>query len=298
MSKTPKGPTLREFQDRFPTEDACLEHLMRTRFGDRHDCEGCGKDAHFYRVQKRRSYACEYCGHQVYPTADTPFHRTRTPLRDWFYVMFLFCSTRNGVAAKEVERQIGVTYKTAWRMCHEIRKYMNALDSNDPIGGEGEIVEIDETLIGGSVSGKGQGYKGNKTCVVGMYERGGELVTRVATRRTKKAMQTLIVRHVLPGSTLNTDEFGGYKDIDRSGYRHVTVNHGEGEYARKDGAGVNALEGFWSALKRGINGTHIHVSGKHLWKYLGEFEYRWNMRHCPHLMLDRMMTAFPLYCRS
>ena len=129
MSK--KAPTLRQFRDRFPTEESCLEHLMRVRFGDRHDCEKCGRNAKFYRAKARRSYACEYCGYQVYPTAGTPFESTRTPLRDWFYVMFLFTTTRNGVAAKRVQREIGVTYKTAWRLCHEIRKYMAALDSDD-----------------------------------------------------------------------------------------------------------------------------------------------------------------------
>lgn len=287
-----KAPTLRQFQDRFPTEESCLDHLMRVRFGERHECEKCAKDARYYRVKARRSYACEWCGHQVYPTAGTPFDRTRTSLRDWFFVMFQFCASRNGVAAKEVERQLGVTYKTAWRMCHEIRKYMGDLDSDDQLGGVGKIVEIDETLIGGSVSGKGSGYKGNKTCVVGMLERGGELITRVAPARHKAAMHGMINAHVLPGTTLHTDEFGGYKDIALNGYRHVTVNHGAGQYATKDGAGVNAIEGFWAALKRGINGTHIHVSGKHLPKYLGEFEYRWNMRHAPHLMLDRLMVSF------
>src|SRR5712671_1864198 len=158
-----KGLNIREFQKRFPDEDTCLNHLMRTRFGDRLTCFKCQKQATYYRVKARRSFECEHCGYQVYPTAGTPFARTRTPLRDWFYVMFLFMASRNGVAAKEVERQLGVTYKTAWRMCHEIRKYMASLDSDDPLGGPGSIVEIDETLIGGSVSGKGSGYKGNKT---------------------------------------------------------------------------------------------------------------------------------------
>ena len=292
MGMKTKAPTLRQFQDRFPTEEACLQHLMETRYGLTHQCEKCGRDAKFHAVTKRRSYACNFCGHQVFPTADTPFHRTRTPLRDWFYVMFLFCASRNGVAAKEVERQLGVTYKTAWRMCHEIRKFMAAQDSDDPLGGFGETVEIDETLIGGSVSGMGSGYKGNKTCVVGMLERNGELITRVVKSRTKQAMQSLILSHIVPGTTLNTDEFGGYKDIDKSGFRHVKVNHSLGQYATAQGAGVNAIEGFWAQLKRGINGTHIHVSGKHLWKYLGEFEYRYNMRHVPHLMLDRLMVSF------
>jgi transposase-like protein len=291
MSK-PKAITLRQFQERFPTDELCLDHLMRTRFGIEHECDKCGRMAKFHRVTNRRSYACHWCGHQVFPTAGTPFEATRTPLRDWYFVMFMFCTTRNGVAAKKVERDLGVTYKTAWRMCHKIREYMASLDSDDPLGGPGSIVEIVETLIGGSVSGMGSGYKGNKTCVVGMLERGGELVTRVAGRRTKEAMQGHILSHVLPGSTLHTDEFGGYKDIDRSGYQHVTVNHARGEYARPDGAGVNQIEGFWACLKRGINGTHIHVSAKHLPKYLGEFEYRWNMRAVPHLMLDRLMYSF------
>lgn len=265
---------------------------MRQRFGDRHNCAGCGKSAHYYRVSTRRAYVCEYCGHQVYPTAGTPFDRTRTSLRDWFMVMFMFTTSRNGVAAKAVERQIGVTYKTAWRMCHQIREYMTSLESDDPLGGIGETVEVDETIVGGSVSGKGNGYMGNKTIVVGMLERGGELVTHVVTRRTKVAMHALINANVLPGTTISTDEMGGYKDLDHNGFRHIRVNHNRGQYATKDGAGVNALEGFWAQLKRGINGTHIHVSGKHLPKYLGEFEYRYNMRHVPHLMLPRLMASF------
>ena len=292
MGMSTKAPTLRQFQDRFPTEEICLDHLMRNRYGDRHDCEGCDREASFYRVKARRSYACEWCGHQVYPTAGTPFDRTRTPLRDWFYVMFLFTTTRNGVAAKRIERELGVTYKTAWRMRHMIRAYMASLDSDDPMGGPGSTVEIDETLVGGSVSGKGSGYKGNKTCVVGMLERGGELVTRIVEGRHKAAMRGLIHQHVLPGTTVNTDEFGGYYGLDACGFDHVTVNHKAGQYATKAGAGVNVVEGFWAQLKRGINGTHIHVSGKHLPKYLGEFEYRWNMRAVPHLMLDRMLFSF------
>jgi len=289
MSKT---PTLRQFQAQFPTEESCLDHLMRVRYGERHDCEKCGKSAKFYRVAKRRSYACEWCGHQVYPTAGTPFDRTRTSLRDWFFVMFQFCSTRNGVAAKEVERQIGVTYKTAWRMCHEIRKYMAIVDGNDPLGGSGEIVEIDETLIGGKAVGMGSGYKANKTCVVGMKERDGDIITRVVSSRTKRAMQAVIVQHVLPGATVSTDEFGGYKDIAQSGYRHLTVNHKAGEYATPCGKGVNEIEGFWAQLKRSINGTHIHVSRQHLSKYLGEFEFRHNRRHRPSTMLDELLTSF------
>lgn len=264
---------------------------MRTRFGDRHDCAGCGRSAHYYRVSTRRSYVCEYCGHQVYPTAGTPFERTRTPLRDWFYVIYLLCASRNGVAAKEVERQLGVTYKTAWRMCHMIREYMGSVADSGPIGGEGKTVEIDEALIGGSVSGMGSGHKANKTAVVGMLQHGGDIVARVTDKRTKQAMHSLIADHVRPGTELHTDEFGGYKDIDQKGYQHLRVNHSV-RYVSDEGASINGVEGFWGMLKRGINGTHIHVSGKHLPKYLGEFSYRWNMRRQQHLMVGRLMASF------
>jgi hypothetical protein len=144
-----KGPNIQAFNKRFPDEDTCLNHLMRVRFGERLTCFKCQKQATYYRVKSRRSFECEHCGYQVYPTAGTPFESTRTPLRDWFYVMFLFCASRNGVAAKEVQRQLGVTYKTAWRMCNLIRKYMGYVDGDYPLGGPGKTVEIDESFIGG-----------------------------------------------------------------------------------------------------------------------------------------------------
>ncbi|MDI1295275.1 MAG: IS1595 family transposase [bacterium] len=289
-----KAPTLRQIQDRFPTEDSCLDHLMRVRFGDRHDCAKCGRNAHFYRVKARRSYACEYCGGQVYPTAGTPFDKTRTPLRDWFFVMFQFCASRNGVAAKEVERQLGVTYKTAWRMCHMIREYMGAVDGNGPIGGFGKIVEIDETYIGGKVENKGTGnYRMNKVVVIGMRERGGDVITQIVPNRKRTVLEKPVFANVKPHTEIHTDELISYNNLgDFKGYWHKTVNHSLGEYVGPTGTTVNGLEGFWAQLKRGINGTHIRVSAKHLPKYLGEFEYRHNMRRTPHLMLDRLMVSF------
>ncbi len=130
-----KTMTIGQLRKMFPDDKTCLEHIMRIRYGERHDCTGCGKSARYYRVKKRRAYECEHCGHQVYPTAGTPFHKSRTPLTDWFHVMHMFCTTRNGVAAKEIQRQLGVTYKTAWRMGHVIRRYMAYIDGDAPLGG-------------------------------------------------------------------------------------------------------------------------------------------------------------------
>ena len=268
-----------------------MEHLKLVRFGKRHDCEGCGVEAKFYRVKKRRSYACEHCGHQVYPTAGTPFHRTRTALRDWFHVMFLFTTSRNGIAAKEVERQIGVTYKTAWRMCHEIRKYMAIVDGDEPMGGPFKTVEIDETFIGGYERGALGGA--GKTVVLGMRQRGGNVTTRVVTDRRQNTMLPIIAQHVKAHSEVHTDEWLGYNNLGTmNGYWHKRVNHSAGEYHNTQNVGVNGIEGFWAQLKRGINGTHIHVSQKHLSKYLGEFEFRHNRRDRPETMLSELMTAF------
>ena len=288
-----KAPTLREFLAQFPTEESCLDHLFQVRYGKDFNCPKCSRPAKYSRVKSRRAYQCNWCAHQVYPTAGTPFDRTRTPLRDWFFVMFQFTASRNGVAAKEVQRQLGVTYKTAWRMCHEIREYMGDVDGNDIVGGPGEIVELDETYVGGKPRGLGAGkISPNKMLVLGMMERGGNLVTKIIPDRKRASIWPAVSESVAPGSILHTDELASYGSISLRGFRHQTVNHSEGTYVSPKGVTVNGIEGAWSALKRGINGTHIHVSAKHLSKYLGEFEYRHNMRHVPHLMLDRLMISF------
>ena len=127
---------------------------------------------------------------------------------------------------------------------------------------------------------------------MGMLESGGELLTRIVPDVRRVSLRPQICENILPGSILHTDEAGAYRSICIRGYRHETCNHKQDEYVGRNGATVNTLEGFWNILKRGISGTHIHVSAKHLSKYLGEFEFRWNMRDVPHLMLDRLMFSF------
>jgi transposase len=285
-----KGPTLREFRERFPDEDTCLVHLMRTRYGERFTCLGCHKTATYYRVKARRCFECEHCGYQVYPTAGTPFTKTRTSLQDWFYVMFLFCASRNGVAAKEVERQIGVTYKTAWRMCRLIRKYMGYVDGDAPIGGPGKTVEADETFIGGRDL---HGAPDDKAVVLGIVERGGDVVTRHVQSRSKENIVPQIVKYVKPGSRIHTDEASNFRLLtERYGYDHEMIDHSAKEYVRGD-VHTNTIDGFWSNVKRGINGTYVHVSKKHLQTYLHEFEYRHNLRQQPSLMFELLLQAFP-----
>lgn len=287
MEKTPKGPTLRQFQTRFPTEDSCLEHLMRTRYGQRHVCAKCEREAKFYRVKSRRSYECEHCGYQVYPTAGTPFHGTRTSLRDWFYVMFLFTTSRNGVAAKRVEREIGVTYKTAWRMCRLIRAYMGYVDGDTPLGGnDGKPVEVDHAFLGGETDKK-DSYR-NKAVIMGMVERGGDVITRHIPARRSGIVAKVFNDYLKPSSRVSSDADLTFGMLSTMGHAHTEVKQVRGTYSKE----TNTIEGYWALLKRGINGTYISVSQKHLQTYLNEFEFRYNLRHTPHIMFELLLRSF------
>lgn len=287
----PKPMTRKEFDKLFPDDDACLDHVMRVRCGDRFVCHKCKREAHYYRVAKRRCYECEFCGHQVYPTAGTPFEKTRTALRDWFFVMFLFTTTRNGVAAKEVQRQLGVTYKTAWRMCHLVRRYMGYVDGDAPLGGPGKPpVEIDKAFIGGRDK---RPSKGDKTVVLGMAERmGGEVITRVIADRSANSVMPHILQWVRRGGRIATDEANAFLGLREEGYWHGTVRHSAKEYVRGP-VHTNTIEAIWSIIKRTISGTHVWVSKKHLQTYLWEAEYRYNLRNQPHLMFPLLMLSFP-----
>lgn len=281
--------TIKDFMKQFPDDDACLDHLMTVRYGKTLECPKCLKPGKFSRLSKVPAYSCPWCGHHIHPMQGTPFERTHTPLQKWFYAMYLFTTTRNGVSAKELQRQLGVTYKTAWRMGHEIRKYMGWVDGEGPIGGKGRNpVEIDKAFIGGKdIQGQD-----DKAIVLGMVERGGEIITRVIPNRREVTVAREIIGVVSRGARVATDEAKAFGNLREYGYAHGTVNHAAKEYVRGE-VHTNTIEGFWSWLKRGVNGTHVWVSPKHLPKYLGEFEYRFNLRKQPALMFELLLAAFP-----
>ena len=283
------SPTIREFFQQFPDDETCLNHLFEVRFGQGHVCPSCKRSAKWYRIRKEPAFSCQWCGHHLHPMAGSLFEDTRTPLQDWFYAIYLFTTSRHGVPAKELQRQLGVTYKTAWRMGHEIRKHMAAVDGDEPLSG---TIEIDDVLVGGHRPGKpGRGAAG-KTLMIGMIERDGEVTAKVIPNARKRTVQPIIEAGVEKGSTVYSDELKSYDGLAAKGYAHETVNHGRGEYVRGD-CHTNTIEGYWSRLKNSIRGTHVHVSGKHLQKYAGEFEYRYNRRKQPGKMVDELLSVFP-----
>jgi transposase-like protein len=286
--------TFAQFKAEYPDDAACLAKLMEINHGGTEiTCPGCGVErAKFHPMGKRRAFACQECGHHLYPAAGTIFHKSPTPLTTWFFVMYLMTSTRHGVAAKEVERQTGVTYKCAWRMCHELRKLMASADANHggPLSGH---VEIDETLVGGVNAGKGRGrQRENKVMVMGMVERGGKIVAGPVPDDTNFTLEPIVLENVVPGSTVSTDEHRSYRDLKQT-YEHGTVIHSAKEYVRGIHH-VNSLESHWSLFKRAVKGTHVHISSKHAWKYVSEFSYRRNMRHSHWAMFNLLVHAFSL----
>jgi transposase len=284
-----KPMTVTQFLRLFPDDDSCLAHLFEVRYGSHPVCPKCGQIDTFHKLAKMPAYTCN-CGHHIHAMVDTPFHRSRTPLQKWFFAMFLFTTTRNGVAAKEIQRQMGVTYKTAWRMARLIRTYMGWVDGDSPMGGSGgAIVEADELFVGGK--SRMSEKMSNKTIVFGITERGGDVVTRVVPDRGEFSTSPIIQEFVRPGSKISTDDWNGYQNLVNEGYTHGTVNHSAKEYVRGEWH-TNTIEGFWSMVRRTIEGTHIWVSPKHLPKYLGEIEYRWNLRKRPDLMFPLLLASF------
>jgi len=280
-----KPISIQEFMQMFPDDDACLEHLFEVRYGANFACTRCGEIGKFHKLSKMPAYTCQ-CGDHIHPMVGTPFYNSHTPLQKWFYAIYLFTTTRHGVPAKELQRQLSVNYKTAWRMGHKIREYLGLVDGDVPLSGH---IEADETIIGGKRSGgkRGRGAPG-KTVVFGMLERQGDVMTKIVENVRRATLEPHILANVKNGSTVSTDELKSYAKLTRHGYTHGVVNHGAEEWVK----GIHhtqGIEGFWSIVKRSIRGTHVHVSRKHLAKYLAEFEFRWNLRDDPASMFPILL---------
>jgi len=282
-SKMQRFP-LKAFQAQFPDDAACLEWLKNRLYPDGIFCKNCEQITKHYRVVSRPSYCCEHCGNHVHPTADTIFHKSPTPLTTWFYAIYLMSATRCGISAAQIQRETGVTYKTAWRMFKQIRTMLD--DENaSPLGGKnGKGVEIDETYIGG----RRRGARGRvnaelspdkKTPVVGVVERKGSVRAYVTLDTKKDTIMGIIKERVLPQSTVFTDDYAVYDDLGhhRNEYIHHRIRHNEKVYVVGN-VHTNTIDGFWSLVKNGIRGVYHSVGKHYLQTYLNEYSFRYNRR--------------------
>jgi transposase len=299
--------TLFEFDREFPDDAACLEYLVRELYPKGIYCPKCGRVTRHHREHNRPSYSCQFCGHREHPMAGTIFQDSATSLRLWFYAIYLMASTRCGISAKQLERELGVTYKTAWRMFNKIRSLFNQ-DRDGVLDG---TVEADEVYLGGKAKWMhkdkrearitGRGSVG-KTPVFGMAQRGkdekpGRIRAKIVSDAKAETLLPHVREKVLPKSTVYTDEWRSYDRLGKMGYDHSRVHHSQEIYVSGD-VHVNTVEGFWSLLRRGIGGAYHAVSDKYLQAYLDEYVFRYNNREAGgrgmfSAMLDRIEKDRP-----
>jgi transposase len=248
-----------EFMQNFSDDAVCLDFLWRQRFapdGHHAHCPKCGKERKFHRVKSRPSYSCDSCGKHLHPLADTIFHKSATSLPLWFYAFYIITSTRCGVSAKHLERELGVTYKTAWRMFNLIRNQLMAEDDDEPLSGQ---VEVDEASVDGKPKVHGTRSEAarlrerSRATVLAAVERGGRIKATVMPGRRGPHIHRQVVEWVRPESIVYTDEWPTYNSLYRY-YDHSRVRHAVREYVAGD-AYTNTVEGFIGNLKTGLRGN-------------------------------------------
>lgn len=257
--------------EKYNSEDRCREYLELLRWPSGVCCVRCG-NLSVSKLEKRHQYECNGCGYQFSATAGTVFHDSHLPLWKWFLAAYLICESKKGMSANQIKRTLGISYKTAWYLCHRIREAMK-IEPNGKLKG---VVEADETMVGGRYDKRRKRERFEKPCVLGVIQRKGEVRAEKAISRGARAISAFVKASVEPGSTLMTDDYAGYEKVGRD-YDHRVINHSKLEYV----VGLthtNSIENFWSLFKRGMVGQFHKVSEKHLDRYLDEFTYRFNGR--------------------
>jgi transposase len=294
--------SLMEFEREFPDDASCLDWLLHWRYPEGVYCPTCERITKHHRERKRTSYSCQFCGHRVHPMVGTIFEDSATSLRLWFYALYLMTSTRCGISAKQMERELGVTYKTAWRMAKQLRTMLD--QDGESLSG---TVEVDESYFGGKDKWKHESKRPHvgtggvtKTPVMGMVQRGasgepGKIMVKVVDGVKKNDLLPHAKQFILPASTVYTDESYAYRDLEGMGYQHGRVNHAQGVYVSGD-VHTNTIEGFWATVKRGIGGNYHAVSTKYLQSYLDEYAFRYNNRETriPRGVFGAALSRIPL----
>jgi transposase-like protein len=270
--------------ERFPTDEKARKHLEEIRWKNGIVCPHCscndqGKFSCIAANKETKVRAglryCSACGKQFTVTVGTIFEDSHIPLRKWIIAWHLLCASKKGIAALEIKRLLDLgSYRTAWMMMQKIRFALKDPVFSDKLSG---VVEVDETYIGGKARGMGNAYKGNKSAVVALVERGDRVRSQVVPTVTGKNLKAILNQHVEKDTRIMTDTFQVYLKATKGFKSHETVNHHVKEYARGD-VTTNGAEGYFSLLKRGVIGTFHHVSKKHLPLYLAEFDHRFSNR--------------------
>ena len=270
--------------ERYNNEEKCRAYLEELRWPNGLACPRCGVMS-ISKIQKHNIFECNSCRYQFSVTSGTVFHDSHLPLWKWFATVYLMIESKKGISANQVKRTIGVSYKTAWYLCHRVRAAMSEVNPK-PLNG---IVEVDETYVGGKRRGVGHGYKGNKVVVAGAVQRGGPSRLQVVEGTDRTSLHNFIHKYTAPDTeAIYTDDMRSYEGIEDADTRHETVNHSQEQWVNGS-VHTNHVENVWSLLKRSIVGSYHKVSVKHLDAYLDELEWRFNNRENPYLFRDTLL---------
>ena len=275
-----------QLMDEFGTDDKCRDMLEELRWPDGVCCPHC-ESKKVSRIKARGQFDCDECRYQFSVTSGTIFHDTHLPLKKWFVAIYLTVEAKKGISANQMKRTIGVSYKTAWYLCHRIRTAMTEMNPKKLSG----TVEVDEAYIGGEMKGAGRGkgaYLQNKSTVLGIIQRGGDVRLSKISKAARRTLHAFIKGHTHPKTKLIvTDEWPAYRGIADHDTRHAVINHRRKEYVRGD-IHTNTIENVWSLLKRSVAGSYHKISDKHIDRYLDELEWRFNNRENPYLFRDTL----------
>jgi transposase-like protein len=279
-----------ELIEQFGSEDKCHEYLEGLRWPDGVECPRC-ESTKISRIVKRRQFDCDSCRYQFSVRVESLFHDSKLPLWKWFLAVYLMIESKKGISANQLKRTLGVSYKTAWYLCHRIRAAM-VDESGDMLHG---IVEADETYVGGKTGGyrdkkeAARHRRDNKTVVLGAVERGGRVRLRVAPDATSASVKGFLKDVVSDDAeAIFTDSHRSYRGIADHNTRHEYVDHSRDEWVRGQ-VHTNTVESVWSLFDRSVIGSYHKLSVKHLPAYLDEAAFRWNNRHNPYLFRDTLL---------
>jgi transposase-like protein len=274
--------TIIDLNRAFSTQEKCREYLCRLRWPHGVRCPRCEAKT-VSTIKTQNKFECSKCTYQFSATAGTIFHDSHLPLEKWFLATYLMCESKKGISALQLKRTLGVSYKTAWYLCHRIRAAMKEINPK-PLSG---VIEADETYVGGVQRGGREHRLDNKTMVLGATQRGGEIRLKVGKRPSAKEIRRFLNETTTKDpKTIYTDDWTGYRMIgDGVKIMHDTVNHSAKEWVRGK-VHTNTIESAFSLFKRSIVGAYHQVSAKHLDAYLDEFEFRFNRRRSEQLFAD------------